>query len=148
MTNDSQSESGGVVSSTALLACPFCGAIPKSPEDISEPDYAGKWWKVQCPKCGAWRSGGTPAEASAKWNMRAQSVGRWESDVMLGDVKRLNWLNETPCLLGITDSGEWQIATQTKPRFVVRGATVRDAIDAMQARFSARISRLENKWKK
>ena len=67
---------------------------------------------------------------------------------MLADVKRLNWLNETPCLLGITDSGEWQIATQNNPRFVVRGATVRDAIDAMQARVGARISRLENKWKK
>ncbi len=148
MINDSQSESGGVVSSTALLACPFCGANPNTPEDISVTPNEGSWWQVMCPKCAAWRSGETPSAVSAKWNMRAHSVGRWESEVMLADVKRLNWLNETPCLLGITDSGEWQIATQNNPRFVVRGATVRDAIDAMQARVGARISRLENKWKK
>lgn len=29
MTNDSQSESGGVVSSTAWLGCPWCGQEPQ-----------------------------------------------------------------------------------------------------------------------
>ena len=117
-----------------VLACPFCGAIPKPPRDISEPSYAGKWWQIQCPKCGAWRSGETPAVVAMKWNTRAQGVGRWESETMLGDVKRLNWLNEAQCLLGVTDDGEWQIVTQSAPRLVVRAATVREAIDAMRAR--------------
>lgn len=146
MATNSQSESGGVVSSAALLACPFCGAIPNKPNDISVTPNAGTWWEVMCPKCEAWRSGETPAAVSAKWNARAQSVGRWESDVMLADVTRMNFLSETPCLLGITDSGEWQIVKQTDPKLVARGVTPREAIDGMIAKVKYRLEKRSKKY--
>lgn len=139
-------EAGLPLGAAPLLACPFCGAIPRPPEDISDPQYAGKWWQVQCPKCEAWRSGETPAVVSAKWNARAKTVGRWETDVMLSDVKRMNFLSETPCLLGITDSGEWQIVKQTDPKLVSRGVTPREAIDGLIAKVKYRLEKRAKKY--
>lgn len=82
MTSDPQSESGGVVSSTALLACPFCGLTDKdsvSPDMGYVPAVALNQWPhstfvVQCEGCGC--SGPlakTGENAVNEWNIRKQA---------------------------------------------------------------------------
>ncbi len=95
MTNDSQSESGGVVSSTALLACPFCGG-PGRIQKVPTPLDMGDAWIVECESariaCPAGRKYlmSTEKDAVLAWNMRDAKtqdlleIGtRWRADSSL-----------------------------------------------------------------
>lgn len=87
MTSDSQSSSGGVVSSTALLACPFCGGqwIPEHPKMHGLMPYTSApkleelmegGWGVTCYGCGVgtWdKLKYTKEQAVAAWNTRRQA---------------------------------------------------------------------------